>query len=338
MATGWTASMKESSQSPLVSIIVPNYNHAAYLSERLRSILSQTFQNFELIVLDDASTDDSLAVIREQLQDHPHQVFCNATNSGQPCSQWLSGIKKASGRYIWIAESDDSCTPKFLERMVSHLEQGNVLAYCRTTSIDAAGAPLADQSFWPDAVDPDRWQHSFRIQAEDLCRDFMDRGNVIANASGVVFRKPDEAILQALGPLTARRRCTGDWLFWTHYLMRMGGSVSFESEALSCFRCHDQSTRSIDSRRRERLRFGEYSSAIASVLKITRPWPRCHWHAVATSGGWDWILYEYLWRYNPSRAEKLCLSIIHGPLRLGIYARLLQSQILRRRYWSWPTN
>lgn len=132
MATGWTASMKESSQSPLVSIIVPNYNHAAFLSERLRSILSQTFQNFELIVLDDASTDDSLAVIREQLQDHPHLVFCNATNSGQPCSQWLSGIKKASGRYIWIAESDDSCSPKFLERMVSHLEQGNVLVLGKT--------------------------------------------------------------------------------------------------------------------------------------------------------------------------------------------------------------
>ena len=151
--------MKRSSQSPLVSIIVPNYNHAAFLGERLRSILSQTFQNFELIVLDDASSDDSLAVIREQLQDHPHQLFCNAVNSGQPCSQWLSGIKKASGRYIWIAESDDTCSPLFLERMVAHLEIGSVLAFCR---------------------------------------EFMDRGNVIINASGVVFRKPDAAILQAL--------------------------------------------------------------------------------------------------------------------------------------------
>ena len=151
--------MKRSSQSPLVSIIVPNYNHAAFLGERLLSILSQTFQNFELIVLDDASSDDSLAVIREQLQDHPHQLFCNAVNSGQPCSQWLSGIKKASGRYIWIAESDDTCSPLFLERMVAHLEIGSVLAFCR---------------------------------------EFMDRGNVIINASGVVFRKPDAAILQAL--------------------------------------------------------------------------------------------------------------------------------------------
>ena len=330
--------MERSGPFPLVSVIVPNFNHAAFLGERLRSILSQTFQNFELIVLDDASTDDSLAVIQEQLKDLPHQLICNTTNSGEPCSQWLAGIRKAAGRYIWIAESDDTCLPNFLERMVAHLETGSVLAYCRTITIDAESAPLVDQSFWPDTFDPNRWQRSFTLNGAELCRSFMAQGNIVANASCVVFRKPDDALLQKLGPLTASRRCTGDWLFWVHYLMRMGGSVSFESEALSCFRCHDQSTRSIDSRRREKLRFAEYSSAIASVLQITRPWPSCRWHAVATSGGWDWILYEYLWRYKPSRTEKLWISIIHGPLRLGIYARLLQSQVLRRRYWRWPTS
>ncbi len=333
-----SASMKSSDHSPLVSIIVPNYNHAAFLGERLRSILSQTFQNFELIVLDDASPDDSLAVIREQLREHPHQLFCNVTNSGQPCSQWLSGIKKASGRYIWIAESDDTCTPRFLERMVSHLETGSVLAYSRTTSIDAEGEPISDQTFWPDTFDHERWQHSFTIDGAVLCRAFMARGNVIPNASCVVFRKPDDAILQVLDRLTAGRRCTGDWLFWVHYLMRMGGSLSFDSEALSCFRCHDQSTRSLFSRGLERLRFAEYSSAIASVLRITQPWPSWHWRDVATSGGWDWILYEYLWRYRPSKCEKLWIRIMHGPLRLGIYTRLLQSQVLLRRYWRWPTN
>jgi glycosyltransferase involved in cell wall biosynthesis len=330
--------MKRSNQSPLVSVIVPNYNHATFLGERQRSILNQTFQNFELIVLDDASPDDSLTVIREHLKDQPHQLLCNATNSGQPCSQWLSGLKQASGRYMWIAESDDTCSPLFLERMVGHLDMGSVLAYCRTTSIDAEGAPIADQSFWPDSFDSERWQRSFTINGAAFCREFMDRGNVIANASCVVFRKPNSAILQALGPLTAGRRCTGDWIFWAHYLMRMDGSVSFDSEALSCFRSHNQTTRSIVSRSREKLRFHEYSSAIASVLRITRPWPRWRWYAVATSGGWDWILYEYLWRYRPLWPEKLWIQVIHGPLRLGIYTRLLQSQVLRRRYWRWPTS
>lgn len=330
--------MKRSDQSPLVSVIVPNFNHGAFLGERLGSILDQTFQDFELIVLDDASSDDSLAVIRERLRAHPHRLVCNAVNSGQPCAQWLRGMEMAEGRYIWIAESDDSCAPLFLERMVHHLENGSVLAYCRTTSMDASGDPIADQSFWPDQIDPERWQRSFTLEGSQLCRTYMDRGNVIANASGVVFRKPDPATLRALGPLTAGRRCTGDWLFWSHYLMRIGGTVAFDAEALSGFRCHDRTTRSTASRSQERLRFAEYSSAIAAVLRITRPKPVWRWHAVATSGGWDWILYEYLWRYRPSLAEKLLIRILHGPLRLGLYARLLQSPPLRRRYLRWPTN
>ncbi|MCT0206793.1 glycosyltransferase family 2 protein [Synechococcus sp. CS-1332] len=330
--------MKRSDQAPLVSVIVPNYNHGAFLAERLQSILSQSFQDFELIVLDDASGDDSPTVIRQQLSQHPHRLVCNALNSGQPCSQWLSGMEMATGRYIWIAESDDTCSPVFLERMVSRLEGGSVLSYCRTTSIDATGDPITPQSFWPDQVDPDRWQHSFTIAAVDFCRTYMARGNVIANASGVVFRQPDRALLRALRLRTAGRRCTGDWLFWTDYLMRMGGTVSFDNEAHSGFRCHDRSTRSTVSRSQEKLRFAEYSSTITSVLQMTRPRPGGHWHDVATSGGWDWILYEYLWRYQPSLAEKLLIRILRGPLRLGLYLRLLQSPLLRRRYLRWPTT
>ncbi len=59
---------------------------------------------------------------------------------------------------------------------------------------------------------------------------------------------------------------------------------------------------------------------------------------MATSGGWDWILYEYLWRYRPSWPEKLWIQIIQGPLRLGIYTRRLQSKVLRRRYRHWPPS
>ncbi len=55
--------MKSYTDNPLVSVIVPNYNHSKYLSERLSSIINQTFQDFELIILDDASTDDSLEII-----------------------------------------------------------------------------------------------------------------------------------------------------------------------------------------------------------------------------------------------------------------------------------
>ncbi|WP_216900470.1 glycosyltransferase family 2 protein [Synechococcus sp. CCY 9618] len=329
--------MKRPGTSPLVSVIVPNFEHAPFLRERLRSILEQSFQDFELIVLDDASQDDSLQVIRDTLRDHPHRLIRNPVNSGQPCSQWLNGLRHATGRYAWIAESDDTCSPLFLERLVRALEEGCVLAYCRTTSINTQGDPFSTDFFWPDTFDPVRWRSPFTLGGADLCRAYMARGNVIANASSVVFRKPDDSLLAALEQAVAGRRCTGDWLFWTLYLMRMGGSVDFESEALSSFRFHEGTTRSIASRQKETGRFGEYSTAIATILRITRPSPRWHWFEVATSGDWDWLLNEYLLQYRPSLSEKLFLLIVHGPLRLGLYVRLLQCPALRRRYLRWPT-
>ncbi len=100
-------------QIPRVSIIVPNYNHACFLPERLSSIRNQTFKDYELIILDDASSDESINVIRSELADFPHQLIINEHNSGSPCSQWLKGIQQARGRYVWIAESDDSCSLDF---------------------------------------------------------------------------------------------------------------------------------------------------------------------------------------------------------------------------------
>ena len=100
----------------LVSVIIPNYCHAQYLDQRIQSVLEQTYQNFEVIILDDKSTDNSLEVI-DKYRSHPKvaKVIINEVNSGSPFKQWERGINEASGDIIWIAESDDYCTPDFLE-------------------------------------------------------------------------------------------------------------------------------------------------------------------------------------------------------------------------------
>lgn len=94
--------------SSLVSIIIPNYNHAAFLQQRLNSVFQQTYQNFEVILLDDASTDASVAILNEY-KDHPKvsHLVINERNSGSPFKQWQKGIALAKGEYVWIAESDD---------------------------------------------------------------------------------------------------------------------------------------------------------------------------------------------------------------------------------------
>ena len=122
--------------NPLVSVIIPNYNHARYLEQRLDSVLNQTYQNFEVIILDDHSTDNSLEVIN-RYKDNPHikQIVVNETNSGSTFKQWDKGIHLATGDIIWIAESDDYCELNLLDELVRIYTSKPDMAYVYTTSI-----------------------------------------------------------------------------------------------------------------------------------------------------------------------------------------------------------
>jgi glycosyltransferase involved in cell wall biosynthesis len=93
--------------NPKVSVIVPSYNHERFLRQRIDSILNQTYRDFELIVLDDASTDHSGGLLQELLQEvrQPSriQLVLGKENSGSVFKQWNRGIALARGQYAWIA-------------------------------------------------------------------------------------------------------------------------------------------------------------------------------------------------------------------------------------------
>lgn len=105
-------------KKPLVSVIVPNYNHAPYLKERLDSIYQQTYQNIEVILLDDFSSDNSVEVLKQYARKYPHntRLIVNEENSGKVFRQWNKGLSLAKGELIWIAESDDYCDVNFWMR------------------------------------------------------------------------------------------------------------------------------------------------------------------------------------------------------------------------------
>src|ERR1700746_3879780 len=107
---------------PKVSVIVPNYNHARFLQKRIDSILNQTFQDFELILLDDCSTDVSRAILSQYANDPRVRLEFNAMNSGSTFKQWNKGVRLARGKYVWIAESDDYADERLLQRLVDALE------------------------------------------------------------------------------------------------------------------------------------------------------------------------------------------------------------------------
>lgn len=124
---------------PLVSIIIPAYNHYSYLQERLESIFGQSYQNFEVIILDDASSDNSLDLL-ETYSDHKKisHFIVNQNNSGSPFKQWKKGLELARGNFIWIAESDDSCSLNFLETQLNCIGDA-AASVARTLIFDAMG-------------------------------------------------------------------------------------------------------------------------------------------------------------------------------------------------------
>jgi alpha-1,3-rhamnosyltransferase len=99
---------------PLVSVVIPSYNHARYVSKAIESVLSQTYPNIELIVVDDGSKDDSREVIKELADRHGFQTILNEINRGQSHA-FNSAIALARGEYISLLPSDDWYLPRKTE-------------------------------------------------------------------------------------------------------------------------------------------------------------------------------------------------------------------------------
>ena len=218
---------------PLVSVIVPNYNHSAYLMSRIDSILAQDFDNFELILLDDCSTDNSRDILLKYQSDNrvTHIVF-NEQNSGTTFKQWDKGLLLARGKYIWIAESDDFAEKNFLTETVTALE-GNpdvVLAFTGSQMVDADGQHMA--------LDWDKFSSKLPLQTKFASRDFLIKnmlwGPSVYNASMVLFRK--ECYTKVNGGYKEFRYC-GDWLFWIE-ICRQGNVIRINRK-LNYFRQHD---------------------------------------------------------------------------------------------------
>lgn len=226
---------------PKVSVIIPNYNHARFLAQRILSILNQTYQDFELIYLDDASTDNSNEVFA-QFADAPQirATLCNSTNSGSPFKQWQKGIQQATGEYIWIAESDDYAAPNFLATLVPMLDQSPQvgLAYCQSYQVDEQNHPFATMHWWTDDLSNDRWRSDFVNRGIDECSNFLLFKNTIPNASGVLIRR--SALEQIPIGDSALSLC-GDWLTWIRLLLHW--DIAFSHQLLNYFRHHTTSVR-----------------------------------------------------------------------------------------------
>lgn len=127
--------------APTVSVIMPVYNTAKYVQSAVESVLAQTFTNFELLVIDDAGTDNSIALCRRY--DDPRVHIISQANRGLAGAR-NTGIRHARGQFIALLDSDDLWEADKLERHVAHLRKApNVgVSYAASTLIDDHGGAL----------------------------------------------------------------------------------------------------------------------------------------------------------------------------------------------------
>ena len=142
--------MEENSGSPLVSVIMPAYNAEPYIEEAIRSVLNQTVNDLELIVIDDTSADRTRDIIHAIAQeDHRVRPVFNEQNLGVAKTR-NRGLELCHGRYVALLDSDDYWKPQMLERMIARAEEtGADIIYCSYELVDEAGKKVCNDFIVP---------------------------------------------------------------------------------------------------------------------------------------------------------------------------------------------
>ncbi|CAN5251213.1 hypothetical protein BH10PSE19_BH10PSE19_07870 [soil metagenome] len=228
---------------PKVSIIVPNFNHAQFLPARLDSIFNQTYPNYEVILLDDHSTDNSVTILKDYAARFPSHTTChfNEKNSGSVFKQWKKGIELVKGELIWIAESDDHCSPNFLEELVRNFQNEAVmLAFCRTDFV--SGQP--SEKIWSSEeylsdLNLHCWEYCWIKSAQWLVNNAWAIKNIIPNVSSAIFKHPGHLPLLDDSVWTELKLC-GDWVFYLN--IARGGLVAYSPYTTNFYRQHFSNT------------------------------------------------------------------------------------------------
>lgn len=255
-----------------ISVIVPNYNCVLYLEQRLRSIIGQRYPIYELIILDDVSSDASLSKIKEVLTEAKREakLVINEQNSGSAFHQWEKGAQLARGDYLWIAEADDSAKSEFLSELVQQLDEDVVLAFSDSAQIDEYGEPLArDYQYYYATVQPKLFATSFKMRGEEFVKKGLSIKNLILNVSSILVRRLD--FLDAVSRCRAKilgLKLAGDWFLYATLLSDTDVCVAFVSEPLNIHRRHGKSITSMLDRERHLMEIVEVQDYISAQLDL----------------------------------------------------------------------
>lgn len=252
-----------------VSVIVPNYNYEKYIEKRINSILDQTYPIYELILLDDASSDRSIEKMEQIIKKHPDmniKTIWNKENSHSVFSQWQKGIEASSGDYFWIAEADDMAHPKFLETLMKSFEDEEVIiSYSESARIDENDDLISPHTRdWMYGVSTKKWKNSYVNDGKDEIKNALSICNTIPNVSAVVFKKSNQVELLEK---CKKFKISGDWYLYFNLLKN--GKIAYHKESYNYFRKHLASTSTTASKETEIKEVLEIQKEIRESCSLT---------------------------------------------------------------------
>lgn len=225
---------------PFVSIVFTSYNHRRFLRKALERLLYQTYPNYEVIVIDDCSTDGSQDIIKEYA-DHPRlRMELRTTNSGSYVKASNYGASFANGTILMFAQCDDYADATQLEKLVNAmLENENAgVVFSKSNLIDEHDAFIADDFTGRESAFREKCKNNTLITKQEMIR-FLSYSCVLPNLSAAIIRKD---LFHAIGGFSEKYLVMSDWGFWLDLAVKT--DFYYITEPLNNFRQHNKTIRS----------------------------------------------------------------------------------------------
>lgn len=244
-------------QSPLISVIVPTYNRDQLIEETITSIIRQTYNNWECIIIDDGSTDNTKTIV-EKIIKNDNRIYYVLKENGGSASARNEGLKHAKGRYIVFLDSDDLLHPDML---IDHL---NIFKEKPQTKITISGyacfyiekntIKIIKDLDWSNKISENfvhdilfRWDKKFSIHLFCAMIDRNSIGKIIFNES---------------------LRAKEDWLFWTELAYAVENKVEYINKVLAYYRLHNE-----NKAQKNPMLFSDYYKALFLLYEFVKGKP-----------------------------------------------------------------
>lgn len=219
---------------PEVSIVLPSYNHSQFIAQAIDSVLEQTLQSWELIIIDDGSSDSTQSLLEQRYSQNPKIRLIYQSNQGAHRAI-NRGMALAKGRYISILNSDDVYHPERLQTLLEYLQdRPHTLAFTPVTPINPLGQPITDSGH-PWCRLYSRLSHAYD---EEGANQALLTGNFAISTSNFFFRTD---LLKRVGGFR-KKRYNHDWDFMARLIQQGLQIERVGVHPLLFYRLHDNNT------------------------------------------------------------------------------------------------